>query len=259
MSAASAGWSRGPAPDHGIRPGGPGVAIASGWSGDERPAAACDLRRRAWRSRHSPSLGMAACRSRCSGSPPPAWCSGNGAIWCRSAAQHAAWWRPALSTPSPSPPRRSCCARTASVGLLAVVFLFARRLDHRHRGLFRRAASSAAPNSGRRSARKRPGRARSPACLVRSCAGDCRRDLRCDLAVARCRLAAILSIASQAGDLFESHLKRRFGVKDASHVIPGHGGVMDRLDGFIAAASVAAVMGLARGGLAHPGRGMLIW
>jgi phosphatidate cytidylyltransferase len=72
-------------------------------------------------------------------------------------------------------------------------------------------------------------------------------------------LGAIFSIASQAGDLFESHLKRRFGVKDSSHVIPGHGGVMDRLDGFIAAASVAALVGLARGGLAHPGRGMLIW
>ena len=46
----------------------------------------------------------------------------------------------------------------------------------------------------------------------------------------------VLSIAAQAGDLLESAFKRRFGVKDASHVIPGHGGVMDRLDGFIAAA-----------------------
>jgi phosphatidate cytidylyltransferase len=72
-------------------------------------------------------------------------------------------------------------------------------------------------------------------------------------------LAAVLSIASQAGDLFESHLKRRFGVKDSSHIIPGHGGAMDRLDGFIAAAGVAALVGLVRGGLAHPGRGMLIW
>ena len=72
-------------------------------------------------------------------------------------------------------------------------------------------------------------------------------------------LALILSAASQAGDLFESWVKRRFGVKDASHVIPGHGGVMDRLDGFVAAAVVAAVIGLVRGGLGAPARGLLVW
>jgi len=72
-------------------------------------------------------------------------------------------------------------------------------------------------------------------------------------------LAALLSVASQAGDLFESHLKRRFGVKDASHIIPGHGGVMDRLDGFIFAAALATLIGLARGGWSAPGRGLLEW
>jgi phosphatidate cytidylyltransferase len=72
-------------------------------------------------------------------------------------------------------------------------------------------------------------------------------------------LAALLSVASQAGDLFESHLKRRFGVKDASHIIPGHGGVMDRLDGFIFAAALATLIGLARGGWSGPGRGLLEW
>jgi phosphatidate cytidylyltransferase len=72
-------------------------------------------------------------------------------------------------------------------------------------------------------------------------------------------LAAVLSIASQGGDLFESAIKRRFGVKDASHILPGHGGVMDRLDGFIVAALVAALIGLARGGLMQPGRGLLVW
>ena len=72
-------------------------------------------------------------------------------------------------------------------------------------------------------------------------------------------IALVLSIVSQAGDLFESAVKRRFGVKDASHVIPGHGGLMDRLDGFIAAASVAALIGLMRGGPDAAARGLLLW
>jgi phosphatidate cytidylyltransferase len=80
------------------------------------------------------------------------------------------------------------------------------------------------------------------------------------LAVAPAAAVALaLSIASQAGDLFESSVKRRFGVKDASHVIPGHGGLMDRLDGFIAAGGVAALAGLMRGGLDAPARGFLLW
>ena len=72
-------------------------------------------------------------------------------------------------------------------------------------------------------------------------------------------LAILLSAFAQAGDLFESFLKRRFGAKDSSHLIPGHGGLMDRLDGFIAASVAAMLIGLARGGLEAPGRGLLVW
>jgi phosphatidate cytidylyltransferase len=72
-------------------------------------------------------------------------------------------------------------------------------------------------------------------------------------------IACVLSVASQAGDLFESAVKRRFGVKDASHVIPGHGGLMDRLDGFIAASGVAALLGVMRGGMDASARGLLLW
>jgi len=70
-------------------------------------------------------------------------------------------------------------------------------------------------------------------------------------------VAFLLSVASQAGDLFESGVKRRFGVKDTSHVIPGHGGLMDRLDGFIAASGVAALIGIMHSGADAPARGFL--
>jgi phosphatidate cytidylyltransferase len=55
-------------------------------------------------------------------------------------------------------------------------------------------------------------------------------------------LGLATAIVSELGDLFESALKRRFGVKDASGLIPGHGGLMDRLDAFIAASLFAAAV-----------------
>jgi phosphatidate cytidylyltransferase len=72
-------------------------------------------------------------------------------------------------------------------------------------------------------------------------------------------LGAALSIASQFGDLFESAVKRRFGVKDSSHIIPGHGGLLDRLDGLVAAVVMAAIFGLLRGGVDGVGRGLMVW
>jgi phosphatidate cytidylyltransferase len=72
-------------------------------------------------------------------------------------------------------------------------------------------------------------------------------------------LGAVLSIVSQLGDLFESAVKRRFGVKDSSHIIPGHGGLLDRLDGYVAAVVLAAVFGVLRGGLDGVGRGLMVW
>jgi phosphatidate cytidylyltransferase len=71
-------------------------------------------------------------------------------------------------------------------------------------------------------------------------------------------VAFVIVVAAQVGDLVESAIKREFGVKDASALIPGHGGVMDRLDALLFAAAAALAIGIARNPLA-PAAGLLSW
>lgn len=66
-----------------------------------------------------------------------------------------------------------------------------------------------------------------------------------DLGTALLWLAPIFAVAAQAGDLFESGMKRRAGVKDSGTWLPGHGGLLDRLDGLVPVAALTAVAHMA--------------
>ena len=72
-------------------------------------------------------------------------------------------------------------------------------------------------------------------------------------------LGLLTGAAAQAGDLMESAMKRHFGVKDSSRLIPGHGGFMDRLDGFIIASIVAALISLRTYGPGSAAYGLFQW
>lgn len=66
-------------------------------------------------------------------------------------------------------------------------------------------------------------------------------------------VGALLGLVAQAGDLMESALKRHYGVKDSGHIIPGHGGLLDRLDALLLAAPAAALV------VIWNGPGSLLW
>jgi phosphatidate cytidylyltransferase len=66
-------------------------------------------------------------------------------------------------------------------------------------------------------------------------------------------LAGLLGVVAQAGDLGESFVKRQFGVKDSGRLIPGHGGLLDRVDALMAVALAASLLALVEG------RGVVLW
>ncbi|MEM7427566.1 MAG: phosphatidate cytidylyltransferase [Pseudomonadota bacterium] len=72
-------------------------------------------------------------------------------------------------------------------------------------------------------------------------------------------LAAIIAVVSQIGDIFESAAKRHFNAKDSSSLIPGHGGILDRIDGLMFAAVFCVGLALLRGGNFQQAGRFLFW
>lgn len=67
-------------------------------------------------------------------------------------------------------------------------------------------------------------------------------------------ISGVLSVLGQAGDLYESWIKRRFGVKDSGRLIPGHGGLMDRIDALVVATAALWLIALIERGFDDPAR-----
>lgn len=72
-------------------------------------------------------------------------------------------------------------------------------------------------------------------------------------------IAASISVLGQLGDLSESAIKRRFRIKDSGDIIPGHGGLMDRLDSLTFGALLVCAIGIIRGGADAVAPGLLTW
>ena len=149
--------------------------------------------------------------------------------------------------------------RDPALGFVALMFLFAVVWVTDIAAYFAGRAIGGS-SSGPPSARTRPGSGALGGTLGGTVAGlaTCR-FAGLDLAPMLVLVTVALSIASQLGDLLESAIKRHFGAKDASHLIPGHGGLMDRLDGFLTAVLAAVMVAIARGGLDGAAHGLLVW
>ncbi len=71
-------------------------------------------------------------------------------------------------------------------------------------------------------------------------------------------IAGLAALVEQVGDILESAMKRRFNVKDSGNLIPGHGGILDRVDGLVAVVLFAAVIGEVHAA-GHESFGLLVW